>query len=77
MASIALEVEICGRPFKTPCILLLGGELTVTVGIEMGVGGRNQEFVLSATPRIEGSKNIVIASADSDGTDGPTDAAGG
>jgi len=76
-AYIAQEIETYGRPFKPPCVLLCGGELVVIVGEETGVGGRNQEFALSAVPRIAGSKNIVIASMDSDGTDGPTDMAGG
>jgi len=77
LAYMAQEIETYGRPFKTPCVLLCGGELVVTVGEETGVGGRNQEFALAAAPRIEGSKNVVIASVDSDGTDGPTDMAGG
>jgi glycerate-2-kinase len=77
MASIAQEVEAFGRPFEPPCALIFGGELLVAVGKATGVGGRNQEFVLSSAPRIEGSRNIVIASADSDGNDGPTDVAGG
>ena len=45
--------------------------MIVTVGKEKGIGGRNQEFALSAALRIAGSKNIVIASVDTDGTDGP------
>ena len=45
--------------------------MLVTVGKEEGIGGRNQEFALSAALRIAGSKNIVIASVDTDGTDGP------
>lgn len=77
LAYMAQEIETYGRPFKTPCVLLCGGELVVTVGEETGVGGRNQEFALSAAPRIDGSKNVVIASMDSDGTDGPTNMAGG
>jgi len=77
LAYMGQEIETYGRPFKTPCVLLCGGELVVTVGEETGVGGRNQEFALAAAPRIEGSKNVVIASVDSDGTDGPTDMAGG
>jgi glycerate-2-kinase len=51
--------------------------VVVAVGEETGKGGRNQEFVLAAAPRIAGSSNIVIGSVDSDGTDGPTDIAGG
>ncbi len=77
LAYISQEIETYGRPLEPPCVLLCGGELVVTVGREQGVGGRNQEFVLAAAPRIEGSEGIVIASADSDGTDGPTDLAGG
>jgi len=77
LAYIAKEIELYNRPFKPPCILLCGGELLVTVGGKKGKGGRNQEFVLSTAPRIASSPNIVIASCDSDGTDGPTDAAGG
>jgi hydroxypyruvate reductase len=49
----------------------------VTVGTATGIGGRNQEFVLSTAPMIAGSKNIVIASVDSDGADGPSPVAGG
>jgi glycerate-2-kinase len=45
----------------------------VTVGNESGVGGRNQEFVLSAALEIAKSSNIVIGALDSDGTDGPGD----
>jgi hydroxypyruvate reductase len=47
------------------------------VGDATGIGGRNQEFVLAAATRIAGSPNIVVASVDSEGGDGPTDAAGG
>ncbi|MGD0329104.1 MAG: DUF4147 domain-containing protein [Nitrososphaeria archaeon] len=75
-AYMAQEVENYGRPLKPPCVLICGGELIVKVGDKKGLGGRNQEFVLSAATRIAESKNIVVASIDSDGTDGPTDAAG-
>jgi len=77
LASIALEVEVYRRPFNPPCALIAGGELLVKTGETSGRGGRNLEFALSAAPMIEGSEHIVIASADSDGTDGPTDIAGG
>lgn len=76
-AYIAQEIEAYRRPLEPPCVVICGGELVVTVGDADGVGGRNQEFVLAAAPRIEGSEDIVIASADSDGADGPTDYAGG
>jgi glycerate-2-kinase len=45
--------------------------LLVTVGQENGVGGRNQEYALSAALRIAGSKNVVMGRVDTDGTDGP------
>ena len=77
LAYMAQEAEINRRPLTPPCVFLCGGELVVTVGGNGGSGGRNQEFVLSAAPRIAGSERIVIASADSDGSDGPTDVAGG
>jgi glycerate-2-kinase len=60
-----------GEPFKTPCVILSTGELLVSVGNSKGIGGRNQEFVLSAALAIDGDKNIAIAAADTDGTDGP------
>jgi len=76
-AHIAIESEVMGRPFEPPCVFICGGEVVVKVGKAKGIGGRNQELVLCAAQLIAGSKNIVIASADSDGTDGPTDVAGG
>ena len=76
-AEIAQEIATFRRPFVPPCALIFGGEVTVAVGQESGIGGRNQEFVLAASSRIAGSKNIVVASVDSDGTDGPTSLAGG
>ncbi len=77
LTSMAVEIEVYRRPFTPPCVLIAGGELLVTTGKTTGIGGRNQEFALSAAPMIEGSTQIVVASVDSDGTDGPTDAAGG
>jgi glycerate 2-kinase len=77
MAHVAKEIEAHNRPFAAPCVFLLGGEPVVTTGKEPGLGGRNQEFVVGAALRIAGSRRIVIGSADSDGSDGPTDYAGG
>ena len=76
MAQVAQEIAVYGRPLAAPCVFLCGGELTVAVGEENGFGGRNQEFVLATVAGIAGSPRIVIASADSDGADGPTDVAG-
>ncbi len=75
-ANIACEIERNGQPFKPPCILILGGELTVSTEKATGRGGRNQEFALTTAPAINGSNSIVIAALDADGADGPTDAAG-
>ena len=74
---MAMEVEHLSQPVPPPCMLICGGELLVRVGDATGMGGRNQEFALAAATRIAGSPNIVVASVDSEGGDGPTDAAGG
>lgn len=71
LAEIAKTVERRGGPFEPPCALFTSGEMVVTVGKGGGIGGRNQEFALAAARRIAGSKRIVIASVDTDGTDGP------
>jgi glycerate 2-kinase len=76
LSAIAREISARERPVKRPCAIILGGETIVQVKGK-GLGGRNQELALSAACGIEGLENIVIASAATDGTDGPTDAAGG
>ena len=70
-AAIALCSERSGEPFGTPVVLMSSGENVVTVGLESGVGGRNQEYCVAAATRIAGSKQIVIGAVDTDGTDGP------
>lgn len=74
-AAIAKEIVRFGRPLKPPACIVTGGETTVTVRGD-GLGGRNQEFVLAAALDIAGLRNVVVFSAGTDGTDGPTDAAG-
>ncbi|MGO9012044.1 MAG: glycerate kinase [Bryobacteraceae bacterium] len=74
-AAIAREVAETGRPVKPPACIITGGETTVTLR-GGGLGGRNQEFVLAAALDIAGLDNVVVFSAGTDGTDGPTDAAG-
>ncbi len=71
MGSIANSIERYGLPVEPPACLINGGELLVTVGDESGMGGRNQEWAVSAAMIIDGSPNIVMGSVDSDGTDGP------
>ncbi len=74
-AAIAREVARYGRPVKPPACLISGGETTVTLRGN-GLGGRNQEFVLAAAVDIAGLSQVVVLSGGTDGTDGPTDAAG-
>lgn len=74
-AAIAREVLKTGKPLPAPACLLSGGECTVTIRGE-GLGGRNQEFALATVRSISGADSIVLLSAGTDGTDGPTDAAG-
>ena len=77
LAAIATEIVRTGRPVSPPCLVICSGEMTVTLSSSHGLGGRNQECVLSSALRIENGHNIVIASIGTDGTDGPTDIAGG
>jgi len=73
--AIAKEVLSSENPLKPPACVLAGGETTVTLTGE-GRGGRNQEFALAAALTIAGLDNVVVLSGGTDGTDGPTDAAG-
>jgi glycerate 2-kinase len=77
MAGIAKEIVQYDRPFKRPCALISGGELTVTLAENFGEGGPNQEFVLGFATMWKGENEIACAAVDTDGTDGPTDIAGG
>jgi len=74
-AAIAKEVIRTGNPITRPACLISGGETTVTLGGE-GKGGRNQEFVLAAALEMKDLEASVILSGGTDGTDGPTEAAG-
>jgi hydroxypyruvate reductase len=75
-AAVAKEIRASGRPVSRPACVISGGETTVTVRGQ-GLGGRNQEFALAAAIDIAGfPDNMLILSAGTDGTDGPTDAAG-
>lgn len=62
--------------YERPFALIAGGETVVKV-TGKGLGGRNQELALSAARFLEGKENVLLFSLGSDGTDGPTDAAGG
>jgi hydroxypyruvate reductase len=75
--AIARETLLLDNPAKPPACIISGGETTIIVK-GSGMGGRNQEFALVAAKEISGmDKNIVVLSGGTDGTDGPTDAAGG
>ena len=75
VAALARELRASGNPVPPPACLLAGGETTVIVRGN-GVGGRNQECALAAAIGIAGLARLVVLSAGTDGTDGPTDAAG-
>ncbi len=74
-AAIAREMATTGQPIQPPACVITGGETTVTIK-GSGLGGRNQEFALASAMGIAGLSDTVVLSAGTDGTDGPTDAAG-
>ncbi|MEJ5365931.1 MAG: glycerate kinase [Desulfosoma sp.] len=76
IAALAKEAASSGRPVAPPACLLFGGETTVTLGNTAGRGGRNQELALACAVALDGWPSITVLSAGTDGTDGPTDAAG-
>ena len=73
--AIARQIRLSGQPLQPPACVISGGETTVTIRGE-GKGGRNQEFALAAAIDIAGLRDTLIFSVGTDGTDGPTDAAG-
>jgi glycerate-2-kinase len=77
LATIGQEVLLRGHPVSAPCSIIVGGENVVSIGsAARGEGGPNQEFALSASLSMGAVDNMLIASLDTDGGDGPTDAAG-
>ena len=74
-AAIGKEICQVGLPVSPPACILAGGETTVTIQGK-GKGGRNQELALACAIAIDGWEGIYMLSAGTDGTDGPTDAAG-
>ena len=75
LVATALRAQASDDPVSPPGCILSGGETTVTIR-GSGKGGRNQELALSAALELSDAEDIVIASVGTDGTDGPTDAAG-
>ena len=75
LSAVAKEVVESGNPISAPACILSGGETTVTLRGN-GLGGRNMEFVLAAAIELAGWNRVVTVSVGTDGSDGPTDAAG-
>ncbi|MEI4484798.1 glycerate kinase [Frigidibacter sp. MR17.14] len=75
LGGIARSVSDKGLPFQKPCVLISGGESTVTVRGN-GRGGRNVEFLLALALTLEGAEGIHALSADTDGVDGAEEVAG-
>lgn len=75
LGAIAREVRRFGQPIAPPCVLLSGGETTVTVRGD-GKGGRNVEFLLALALALKGERDIWALAADTDGIDGAEPIAG-
>jgi len=75
MAAIARQVRRRGQPVRPPCVLLSGGETTVTVRGD-GKGGRNVEFLLALAVALRGEPGIFAVAGDTDGIDGAEEVAG-
>jgi len=75
LAAIALQVTRHAQPFAPPCVLLCGGETTVTVRGK-GRGGRNVEFLLALGIALHGEARVHAIAGDTDGVDGTEEIAG-
>ncbi|OWW22460.1 glycerate kinase type-2 family protein [Noviherbaspirillum denitrificans] len=74
-AALARQVALRGQPFDKPCVIISGGETTVTVRGK-GRGGRNAEFLLSLAATLNGQPGVHAIACDTDGIDGSEDNAG-
>ena len=75
-AALARAVAHRGQPFAKPCVILSGGETTVTVKSKGGRGGRAGEFLLGCAIALQGQPGVHVLAADTDGIDGIEDNAG-
>ena len=80
-AALARAVALKGQPFKRPCVILSGGETTVTIrprlpGVVKGRGGRSGEFCMGLALGLQGQAGVYALAADTDGIDGVEDNAG-
>jgi glycerate 2-kinase len=75
-AALARQIASRNQPFTRPCVVLSGGETTVTVHARGGRGGRATEFLLGCTIALQGERGVYVLAADTDGIDGVEDNAG-
>ena len=75
LAGIARQVAVHAQPFTPPCVLLSGGETTVTIKCS-GRGGRNVEFLLALGVALDGLAGVHAIAGDTDGVDGAEEIAG-
>ena len=75
-AALARAVARRGEPFAKPCVILSGGETTVTVKSKGGRGGRATEFLMGSAIALQGEPGVFVLAADTDGIDGVEDNAG-
>ena len=75
-AALARAVAQRNQPFAKPCVLLSGGETTVTVRSSQGKGGRASEFLMGCAIALQGREGVYVLAADTDGIDGVEDNAG-
>ncbi len=75
LAGMARQVVLHGQPFQRPCVLLSGGETTVTLKGQ-GRGGRNVEFLLALALALAGTPGVYALAGDTDGVDGAEEIAG-
>jgi hydroxypyruvate reductase len=75
-AAIVRQIQDHGQPIEAPCVILSGGEATVTIKNPDGRGGPNAEFILSLLEQTAGLKNVWALAADTDGIDGSEDNSG-
>ena len=75
-AALARAVSKTGEPFTRPCVILSGGETTVSVKNKTGRGGRASEFLLGCAIALQGQPGVWVLAADTDGIDGVQDNAG-
>lgn len=78
ITSVGKEIKYNDRPVQKPAAVIIGGESMQQINIpDPGEGGPSQQLALSCATKLADTENIVICAIDTDGTDGPTDLAGG